>query len=371
MDDSSLNVTSSLGNKVAQQYLNIKTVFRTRKWRLILKLIYSALRMHMLNKQPLRFADIAVGYTCNLNCIHCSAVHLKKSEAALALEDYKMLAAGLKKLGVVHIDFTGGEPTIFENLEEIIPLFNPRATYLSISTNGIGPLTRQTLMKYKKAGVDALVISIDSLNDNCHDEFRGRKGSLQETLQTIKTGRETGYSVVVCACVHHQNLYSKGFKALIDYTKENTLILNLALAVPAGNWSDLEYFRKYYMLNHDDKVYVREIIKNNTHVRFDFGINLKKWGCPAGHEKIYITPYGDVMPCPFMQITFGNLRKDTIANIRTRILAEKRVAGYFNQCLCAEDENFIYTYLSQTIGATFLPIPCEEVFGTQNSIKTS
>ncbi len=32
-----------------------------------------------------------------------------------------------------------------------------------------------------------------------------------------------------------------------------------------------------------------------------------KIGCPAGMEKIYITPYGDVIPCPFIHIGFGNI----------------------------------------------------------------
>lgn len=141
MDDFSLNVKLPLNNKIAQQWLNVTTVLRTRKWRLILKLIYTTLRMHLLNRQPLRFADIAVGYECNLSCVHCSAIRLQKTDAGLTIDDYKTLAAGLRKLGVVAVDFTGGEPTILKKLEEIIPLFNPRATYLSISTNGIGPLT--------------------------------------------------------------------------------------------------------------------------------------------------------------------------------------------------------------------------------------
>ncbi len=362
MDDISLNMKLPLRHTLAQQCLNLKTVLRTGKWRLILKLIYTTLKMHLFNKQPLRFADIAVTYDCNLNCVHCSAVGLKKSDAVLEMEDYKTLAAGLTELGVVAVDFTGGEPTILEKLDTIIPLYNPKATYLSISTNGIGPLARENLLKYKRLGVDALVISVDSMSRRTHDAFRRKEGALQEALQTIELGQELGYSVVVCVCVHHQNLYSEGLNAIIDYTREKNLILNFALAVPAGNWSDLDNFRKNYMMNHDDKIYVREIIKNNNHIRFDFGVNLKKWGCPAGVEKIYITPYGDVLPCPFMQIAFGNLHNDTIVNIRTRMLAEKRVSEYYNQCLCAEDEHFINNYLSQTIGAQSLPLSYNDVF---------
>jgi len=73
--------------------LNVKTILRTRKWRLWLKLFNTLFKIHVLGKTPLRFADIAVSYDCNLNCVHCSASKLKKKGAKkLSLSEYKKVA---------------------------------------------------------------------------------------------------------------------------------------------------------------------------------------------------------------------------------------------------------------------------------------
>lgn len=363
MNDPDLMCALPLKNRLLQFYLNIKTVFATKKWRLLSKLIFAYFKIHVLKQMPLRFADIAVGYGCNLNCVHCSSMKLNKENLKpLSLAEYKRLAEDFKRMGIVQIDFTGGEPTIYPHLEELVAIFNPASTYVSISTNGIGPLTREKLLRYRKAGVDSLMVSVDSIDPDEHDAFRQKRGALSETLGTVGLAKKLGFSVFVCIVIHHRNLYSKKLDALLAFTRKNGIIINFALAVPAGNWNDFECFKKDFMLTKKDKIYVREVMKKNYHARFDFSINLKKWGCPAAAEKIYITPYGDVMPCPFIQVSFGNVRNESILSIRKRMLEEKRISEYFNQCLAAEDEVFIHRYLSKTFGQKDLPVPYEKVF---------
>ena len=280
----------------------------------------------------------------------------------MSIEEYKRLAQDLKKLRVVQIDFTGGEPTISPFLEKIIPLFDPGSNYISISTNGVGPLTEEQLLKYRVLGVDALMISIDSINPKEHDDFRRKQGALSETLKTIALAKKTGLTVFACVVIHHKNLYTKGLEDLLSFTKQNGIVLHFALAVPAGDWSDFENFRKEFMLTKEDKIHVRKIMEGNPHTRFDFSVNIKQWGCPAGAEKIYITPYGDVIPCPFIQISFGNIRQESVIAIRKRMFEENRISQYFNQCLAAEDQEFISKYLTRTFIEKDLPIPHDRIF---------
>jgi len=300
---------------------------------------------------------------CNLRCIHCSTTKLNKKDASpLSIKEYEKLAEDMRKLGVVQLDFTGGEPTIYPHLEKMIHLFSPDSIYISISTNGIGPLLEEQLLKYRKLGVDSLMISVDSMDSREHDAFRQKKGALSETLETIKLSKKVGLSVFICVVIHHKNLHSKGLEDLLKFTKDKNLIINFALAVPAGDWSDFELFKKEFMLTKEDKVYVREVVKKNYHARFDFGINLKKWGCPAAVEKIYVTPYGDVIPCPFIQISFGNIRNESVIEIRKKMLNEKRISQYFNQCLAAEDREFIDNYLPKTFDEKELPVSYGQIF---------
>lgn len=232
----------------------------------------------------------------------------------------------------------------------------------ALTVKGIAHLKKEQLLEFKRLKVDSLIVSIDSMAPAEHDTFRQKHGALAETLETINLAKKLGFSVVICVVIHRKNLYTKGVEDLLEFAKKENIIINFALGVPAGNWNDFKLFKKDFMLDKEDKLYARELIKKNYHARFDFALNLKKWGCPAATEKVYITPYGDVMPCPFIQISFGNIKKESIINIRQRMLEEKRVSEYFNQCLAAEDNEFMERYLIKTFNRKELPIPYGEVF---------
>lgn len=60
---------------------------------------------------------------------------------------------------------------------------------------------------------------------------------------------------------------------------------------------------KYYIKNYR---FISNLIIKTPHVRTDFESNLKTKGCPAFKEERYLTPYVDVIPCPFIHITLEN-----------------------------------------------------------------
>ena len=62
-----------------------------------------------------------------------------------------------------------------------------------------------------------------------------------------------------------------------------------------------------------------ELLKQG-HVRADTIINWRGGsGCPAGIERIYITPYGDVYTCPHVPKSYGNVREEPLKDIYKRI----------------------------------------------------
>ncbi len=85
-------------------------------------------------------------------------------------------------------------------------------------------------------------------------------------------------------------------------------------------------------------------------------------GCGAAIEKLYVTPFGDVIPCPYMHISFGNVREASLGAIREKMLANHYLKGFHAQCLTAEDEEFMDKHLPRQFlqGA---PLPrAEDVF---------
>ena len=85
-------------------------------------------------------------------------------------------------------------------------------------------------------------------------------------------------------------------------------------------------------------------------------------GCGAIKESIYISPYGDVLPCPFIHISIGNVLDEPLEKIRERGLGLKYFNHFHEKCLTSEDPEFINKYLSRTFGKENLPLSFDEGF---------
>ena len=121
------------------------------------------------------------------------------------------------------------------------------------------------------------------------------------------------------------------------FSKSLGAILSLNLAVPAGNWKGCDDF----ILTAADRAKLNAHIKANPHVRTDFQSNWRKRGCPAFKEKCYLSPYGDVIPCPFIHVKFGNVREQSLKEIRSNALRQKWLRVYHPVCIAAESREFI------------------------------
>ncbi len=315
-------------------------------------------------RQPLRYVDFAVDYACNLKCAHCFATSLEKSpRPRLQVEDYRRIATECLELGAIHLSVQGGEATLVKNLEELIRSLSPRKALISITTNGT-TITPDLARRLRSYGVDQLNISIDSFIPEEHDKFRGVPGSWEKTFNGLQTARRTGLHVQVNTTVSKWSLYSPGFRRLVDYCVANRILLNIVLAAPSGNWdANLEA-----TLDAADMRVVRAIIQSSAYVRQDMDSIVLGRGCPAMKEAIYITPYGDVLCCPFIHVSFGNLHDEPLKTIVARALEYPFLKAHAKQCLVAEERVFIEKYLSKTFGRKDLPADCGQVFGRPQEV---
>jgi hypothetical protein len=85
-------------------------------------------------------------------------------------------------------------------------------------------------------------------------------------------------------------------------------------------------------------------------------------------EAIYITPYGDVLCCPFIHVSFGNLHDEPLKAIVDRALKYPFLETHAKKCLVAEERVFIDKYLSKTFGKKNLPADCQAVFGSPEEV---
>jgi radical SAM protein with 4Fe4S-binding SPASM domain len=300
------------------------------------RMMFGYLRAFSSNTGPMRFMDIAVSYDCNFNCGHCSAEALKSDKTPLSISEYRRIARDAMACGIMAFHFTGGEPLLRDDLLDVISAFQPRKNLISIQTNGWF-ITDDFLDDFKAIGGDILCVSVDSVTAESHDSFREKEGSWKRAVRALRRGKALGFRTLLAATVTHQSMNDGGLEALTKYSMSLGAILSLNLAVPAGNWQGGDDF----ILTAADRVKLNAHIAANPHVRTDFQSNWRIRGCPAFKEKCYLSPYGDVIPCPFIHVKFGNVREQSLGEIRSNALQHKWLKDYHPVCIAAESREFM------------------------------
>lgn len=275
----------------------------------------------------------------------------------MTVDDYARVARECMRLGAVNLSFQGGEPLLFRNLGDIIAACQPTCNVISVTTNGT-LLNQDRVADLKRLGVDILTISLDSAIAEEHDRFRGVPGTFEKTMSGIRLALKEGLKVTLGTVVTHQTVRSEGITALINLAKKLKVVLYFIMPVPAGRWTG----NRKMLLMPEDLVYIDELTRRSPYLRTDFQANLGSYGCGAVKEILYLTPYGDVLPCPFLHISLGNVFEESVATIRNRALRNPYFAVYYQKCLASTDEEFIERYLSKTFDAPQLPLPWDSVF---------
>ena len=338
--------------------LNFKYAFDPRKPVLVSRLAAAVLRPKT-GIPRLRYVDFAVDFACNMCCEHCFASALKdESRRKMEPEDYARVAQQAMELGAVNFSFQGGEPLLFmDKLEKVIRSCSPSKNVISVTTNG-SLLDEDKIKRLKALGVNILTVSLDSGIPAEHDSFRGLPGSYEKIMGGIRLALAHGLRVTIGTVVTHATLRSEGTRKLTELAKEMGLLLYLIFPVPAGKWIGSTEM----LLDEDDQRYVESLVSSSPHIRTDFQANLYGRGCGAAKEILYLTPYGDVLVCPFLHISFGNIFEDSLAVIRGRALSVPCLASYHQRCLASTDPQFMKEHLSKTWSAEKLPLDWKSVF---------
>jgi len=345
--------------KWARFYYNLKYGLPLRKPRLALRIAKAYLDLFTGKRIPLRYTDLCLNLNCNLSCAHCFKTNFERPEGEgrpLTVAEWHDVVGQLMELGNIAVGFTGGEPLANPELNDMIRAAYPDQTIIIVNTNGT-LLTLERAKDLYRLGVDVLQISLDSGIPEEHDAFRRMKGAFDRALRGVEFALKAGLKVNIAPTVSHLNLHSAGFKKLVELSRQKGTLLNLSLAAPAGKWNAQTDF----LLTEDDSASLNRLIQKESHVRRDFETNYLQQGCGAAKEKLYITTYGDVIPCPYMHISFGNVREESIDRIRNKMLALPDFKSYVPNCLVAENKPFIQDHLSKTWEGQ-APVPWTKAF---------
>ena len=151
-------------------------------------------------------ALIEVTSRCNLNCQFCFADSgLSRSEP-----DIETIGMWFQKIsktaGNCNIQISGGEPTLREDLPEIIKMAkNSGFKFIQLNTNGMKLTDYAYYEKLKEAGLNSIFLQFDGLDRDMLKNLRGRD-ILDEKLKAIENSKKLNLGVIlVCTIVPHMN----------------------------------------------------------------------------------------------------------------------------------------------------------------------
>ncbi len=132
------------------------------------------------------FGTLEVSSLCNYKCIMCPFPQNKKEEFKFSVEDLLKILKDITNYTSKKLDLTifGGEPLLWKKLEEFISKIDKNKINPLLNTNA-SLLTLDRIKKLKEAGLRDYIISLESINPEVNDYYRGKKGSFKEVMKAI------------------------------------------------------------------------------------------------------------------------------------------------------------------------------------------
>lgn len=267
------------------------------------------------NKESIALLQLQYDYTCNMKCEHCAIekfAHNFKNRKLTPI-DVKSIADQADEIGLASICISGGEPLIFKDLSKIVEAIDPERFIISIDTNGL-KLTEKKVKWLVDIGVDRIHLSLDGMEEN-HNRFRKVKiNSWKRNIEALKFCKEHGLGVIINIVATKDLVKSKEIEKQLEFVQQFGHHASLIYAKPVGTFEEA----KDQVLSSDDLDYLETLTKKyncSTHLTENNGTNL---GCLCFKRHFSITAFGDILPCPWIPISIGNIFEEDLKTILDR-----------------------------------------------------
>jgi AdoMet-dependent heme synthase len=273
---------------------------------------------------------IAVNLTrrCNLSCDHCYLdANARLSPQGDELSTQACLSL-FRELGDrapgTMVVLTGGEPLLRKDILQLVEGGTSSGLRMVLGTNGL-LLTEEGIVALKQAGLQGAGISLDDTHPAGHDGFRGMAGAFEKTCAAIRMCAKHGLHAQVHFTVTRRN--QDELEDVVSMSKDlGASLVNFFFLVCVGRGApsmDLtpgEYdtaLRRIVRLQYESTGilvqsrctphFKRLLYQNDSDSSFTRASGYDGGGCPAGTHYARITPEGDITPCPYMEISAGNI----------------------------------------------------------------
>ncbi|MBI5531884.1 MAG: radical SAM protein [Deltaproteobacteria bacterium] len=284
-----------------------------------------------------RHAVWEVTEACNLRCRHCHATSSSAGPNELTTEEGKRFLDQLAAMPEFRmLAFSGGEPLVRKDIDELLAHSTRRGLVNVIATNGT-LIDDARARELRKLGVRGIAVGFDSTDPEIHNAIRRSPTAFDRALRGIQSCKAAGMVVQINYTAMRENLATLPDVIRFCHDIRADIMLCYQL-VPMGRGSSIvasaltaednqqlvqtirtlqrdaitivepvaapQYWA--HLLDRDDTTAKPEEPSDTFH------------GCAAGWGLMYVKPDGHVWPCPFIPISGGSVRDRTLSDIWQR-----------------------------------------------------
>lgn len=316
---------------------------------------------------------------CNFACAHCCeepymSRDLKKRTGMIdprpqmGLDDYKELSRQADEYGIFRFVLTGGEALLDKNLDKLIDAIDPLKHLVILDTNG-WTFDIEKAKWFASLGGYKAQISLDSMIEAEHDSFRNKKGSYKRVMLSLQASKDAGLELLISTCIIKDRVFTQEFEDLCKFCKVEEIPLYVTLAKPVGSARDHDT----WVCTKKDVDHLK-LLENKynifTHMTPSYGQPGK---CITVKGINTVNHDGEIVPCPYMDLSIGNVTKEPLSKILERGMLNSWLGPYRDECIIGENQDFIQFHNKSVNDyldiSPLLPVPYEHGFGLTRSIK--
>ena len=322
---------------------------------------FTAMKDKLISTPPRPVSVVwSITSACAYRCPHCYQGFDPAEE--MPLEKMCQAAREVRNFGVTAWAVEGGEPLLrFARLTALLEELRGLEVWVNSTGHSATP---EKIARLKELEVTGIMSSIHSVSPGKHDAFTGVKGSFDTALEFLSQCRKAGMLTGFNTVLSDQEIMDGEIDNIMALAQEHQCdYIQLIHPKICGRWGkekfDSSLHEKAVKIACEAQKKYNSSRKKNAPILTAqvFEESTEMLGCTAGGiDRFYVGCSGEVQPCEFVNISFGNLCHEPFSAIYERMRRVFPVPSC--DWLCGKYGECIADAVAKNGGKT--PLPCRE-----------